>query len=61
MDADTKPATFSLACDSLSLRPQRVPPSQRPEMFTKQHFLISHSPTSVADQWHLVQYFIKSS
>lgn len=34
---------------------------KRPELFTKQRFLISHSPTSMADQWHLVQYFIKSS
>lgn len=36
-------------------------PSQRSKLFTKQCFLISHSPTSMADQWHLVQYFIKSS
>lgn len=36
-------------------------PSQRSKLFTKQRFLISHSPTSMADQWHLVQYFIKSS
>lgn len=57
----TKPATFPPACDSLSLRSQRVSPSQRSELFTKQLFLISHSPTSMADRWHLVQYFIKSS
>lgn len=36
-------------------------PSLRSELFTKLHFLISHSPASMADQWHLVQYFIKSS
>lgn len=56
----SKPAMFSLSSDSRSLRPQLSPHSQRSKLFTKQHFLISHSPTSMADQWHLVQYFIKS-
>lgn len=36
-------------------------PLQGSELFTKHHSLISHSPTSMAEQWHLVQYFIKSS
>ena len=38
-----------------------APCPQRSELFTKQHFLIPHSPAPMADQWHLVQYFIKSS
>ena len=38
-----------------------APRLQRSELFTKQHFLIPHSPAPMADQWHLVQYFIKSS
>lgn len=58
---NTAPAVFSHGCDSLSLRPPHFPCLQRSRLFTKQHFLISHSPTSMADQWHLVQYFIKSS
>lgn len=47
--------------DCLSRRTQHFFHSQRSRLFTKQHFLIPHIPASVADWWHLVQYFIKSS
>lgn len=40
--------------------PQHFLHSQRVRLFTKPHFLIPPSSTSVAEQWHLVQYFIKS-
>lgn len=51
---------FALGYDSFAKAPTSCS-SQKSELFTKQHFLISHSFTAMADQWHLVQYFIKSS
>lgn len=52
--------TIFPSSDTLLLRPQHFLHSLRVRLFTKPHFLILHSSTSVAEQWHLVQYFIKS-